>query len=62
MKKLDGPGRSWPTPYTTPFFLPPEDPYPVLLRPNSIPEHSAEMLPAGVGSGVSESRVSDPVP
>ncbi len=24
--------------HTTPFFLPPEDPFPVLLRPNSIPE------------------------
>ena len=23
---------------TTPFFFPPEDPSPVLLRPNSIPE------------------------
>jgi hypothetical protein len=38
MKKMDGPSRSWPTPHTTPFFLPPEDPSPVLLRPNSIPE------------------------
>jgi hypothetical protein len=36
MKKQDGPSPSWPTPHTTPFFLPPEDPYPVLLRPNSI--------------------------
>jgi hypothetical protein len=26
------------TPHTTPHFLPPEDPSPVLLRPNSIPE------------------------
>jgi hypothetical protein len=32
MKKWDGPSRSWPTPHTTPFFLPPEDPSPVLLR------------------------------
>jgi len=30
--------QAWPTPHTTPFFLSPEDPYPVLLRPNSIPE------------------------
>jgi hypothetical protein len=28
----------WPTPHTTPFFLPPEDPSPVLLHPHSIPE------------------------
>jgi hypothetical protein len=35
MKKYDGPSRSWPTPHTTPFFLPPEDPFPVLFRPNS---------------------------
>ena len=38
MKKKDGPSRSWPTPHTTPFFLPLEDPSPVLLRPDSIPE------------------------
>ena len=38
MKKWDGPSRSWRTPHTTPLFLPPEDPSPVLLRPNSIPE------------------------
>jgi len=38
MKKYDGPSQSWPTPHTTPLFLPPEDPSPVLLRPNSIPE------------------------
>jgi hypothetical protein len=38
MKKYDGPSRSWPTTHTTPFFLPREDPSPVLLRPNSIPE------------------------
>ena len=37
MKKWDGPSRSWPTPHATPLFLPPEDPSPVLLRPNSIP-------------------------
>jgi hypothetical protein len=37
MKKQDGPSRSWPTPHTTPFFLPPEDPS-LVLRPNSIPE------------------------
>jgi hypothetical protein len=37
MKKWDGPSRSWPTPHTTPLFLPPEDPSLVLLRPNSIP-------------------------
>jgi hypothetical protein len=30
MKKQDGPSRSWPTPHTTLFFLPPEDPSPVL--------------------------------
>ncbi len=36
MKKEDGPSLSWPTPHTTPFFLPPEDPFPVLLHPNSI--------------------------
>ena len=35
MKKWDGPSLSWPTPHTTPFFLPPEDPFPVLLRHNS---------------------------
>ena len=34
MKKWDGPSRSWPTPHTTPFFLPPEDPSQVLLRHN----------------------------
>jgi hypothetical protein len=28
---------AWPTPHTTPFFLPPEDPFPVLLRHNSTP-------------------------
>ena len=33
MKKWDGPSLSWPTPHTIPFFLPPEDPFPVLLRP-----------------------------
>ena len=37
MKKWDGPSCSWPTPHTTPLFLPPEDPSQVLLRPNSIP-------------------------
>jgi hypothetical protein len=37
MKKWDGPSLSWPTPHTTPFFLPPEDPFPVLLRHNSTP-------------------------
>jgi hypothetical protein len=36
LKKQDGPSLSWPTPHTTPFFLPPEDPYPVLLHPKSI--------------------------
>ena len=35
MKTLEGPSLSWPTPHTTPFFLPPEDPYPILLRRNS---------------------------
>jgi hypothetical protein len=25
MKKYDGPSLSWPTPHTTPFFLPPEE-------------------------------------
>ena len=34
MKKWDGPSSSWSTPDTTPFFLPPEDPYLVLLRTN----------------------------
>ena len=29
---------SWPTQHTTPFFLPSEDPYLVLLRPNSTPK------------------------
>ena len=38
-------GRSWPTPHTTPLFLPPEDPSPVLLRPNSIPEWREEPHP-----------------
>ena len=37
MKTWDGPCRSWPTPHTTPLFLPPEDPSQVILRPNSIP-------------------------
>jgi len=37
MKKWDGPSLSWPTPHTIPFFLPPEDPFPVLLRHNSTP-------------------------
>ena len=43
MKEWDGPSRSWPTPHTTPLFLPGgfgrhlEDPSQVLLRPNSIP-------------------------
>ena len=37
MKKWDGPSLSWPTPHTTRFFLPPEDPFPVLLRHNSTP-------------------------
>jgi hypothetical protein len=32
------PRLSWPTPHTTPFFLPPKDPSLVLLSPNSIPE------------------------
>ena len=35
MKKQDGPSLSWPTPHTNPFFPPREDPYRVLLRPNS---------------------------
>jgi hypothetical protein len=48
MKKWDGPSRSWPTPHTTPFFLPPEDPSPVLLRPNSIPEGREEPSPQTV--------------
>ena len=30
MKKWDGPSRSWPTPHTTPLFLPPEDPSQVI--------------------------------
>jgi hypothetical protein len=33
MKRQDGPSRSWPTPHTTPFFFPPGDLSPVLLRP-----------------------------
>jgi hypothetical protein len=37
MKNWDGPSLSWPTPHTTPFFLPPEDPFPVLLSHNSTP-------------------------
>jgi hypothetical protein len=37
MKKKDGPSLSWPTSHTTPFFLPPEDPFPVLLSHNSTP-------------------------
>jgi hypothetical protein len=36
MKKWDGPSSSWPTPHTTPLCLPPEDPSPVLLSPNSV--------------------------
>jgi hypothetical protein len=31
MKKEDGSSGFWPTPHTTPLFLPPEDPSPVLL-------------------------------
>jgi hypothetical protein len=27
MKKWDGPSRSWPTPHTTPLFLPPKTPH-----------------------------------
>jgi hypothetical protein len=45
MKKWDGPSRSWPTPHTTPLFLPPEDPSLVLLRPNSIPVGREEPPP-----------------
>jgi hypothetical protein len=40
MKKEDGPSLSWPTPHTIPFFLPPEDPFPVLLRPPKTPFRS----------------------
>ena len=45
MKTLEGPSLSWPTPHTTPFFLPPEDPYPVLLRPNSTPQREPDPAP-----------------
>jgi len=45
MKTLEGPGLSWPIPHTTPFFLPPEDPYPVLLRPNSTPQRRTRPRP-----------------
>ena len=37
-KRLFRPSKQSTTPHTTPFFLPPEDPFPVLLLPNSIPE------------------------
>ncbi len=37
VKKKDGSSLSWPTLHTTPFFLPPEDPFPVLVRHNSTP-------------------------
>ena len=37
---------SWPTPHTTPFFLPPEDPFPVLLRHNSTPLWEPDPAPA----------------
>ena len=46
MKTLEGPGLSWPIPHTTPFFLPPEDPYPVLLRPNSTAQWEHDPAPA----------------
>jgi hypothetical protein len=52
MKKEDGPSLSWPTPHTTPFFLPPEDPYQVLLRPNSTPHwepHSPRQAATAAG-------------
>jgi len=39
-------GLSWPTPHTTPFFLPPEDLFPVLLRHNSIPLWEPDPAPA----------------
>jgi hypothetical protein len=35
VKKLDVPSLSWATPNTTSFFLPPGDPFLVLLRHNS---------------------------
>ena len=44
---------SWPTPHTTPVFLPPEDPFPVLLRHNSTPlwePDPALAWPGGRGS------------
>jgi len=37
---------SYPTPHATPFFLLPEDPYPVLLRPNSTPQWEPDPAPA----------------
>ncbi len=46
MKKEDGARLSWPTAHTTPFFLPPEDPYPVLLRPNSTAQWEHDPAPA----------------
>jgi hypothetical protein len=46
MKKKDGPSLSWPTPHTTPFFLPPEDPCPVLLRHNPTPLWEPDPAPA----------------
>jgi hypothetical protein len=45
-----------------PFFLPPEDPYPVLLRPNSTPQWGTRPRPcqaaaaAAGGDGAQEAR------
>ena len=58
-KKLCYSLLSWPTPHTTPFFLPPEDPFPVLLRHNSTPLWEPDpalarrplLLQAGTGHG-----------
>jgi hypothetical protein len=46
MKKQDGPSLSWPTPHTTPFFLPAEDPFAVLLRHNSTQLWEPDPAPA----------------
>ena len=40
IKKLDGPCRSWPTPHSTPFFLPREDPSPVTSGKNMSLDHT----------------------
>jgi hypothetical protein len=61
-KKQDGPSRSWPTPHTTPFFPPPEDPFPVLLRKlrpamGTRPRPRRAAAAASGGDGARESRM-----